>query len=257
MSTKLTLVLSWRSFQRALHNRAFIIMILLCLASVLFSMLLGILTFTAHETIVKDVALAGISVTIALMMVFLSGEALVGEIEKGTINFMLSKPISRFSFLLGRFFGLVLTGVVSISLGAVMFLVMLYLTGGTPSLGLLPGFLYMIMEIAIIASLGVMFSSFSSSSLTATLLCALLYILGHLNPQLAILAGLFRSRGARFVVQIIRLLIPNLEYLNIRHEVVQGTTPGLTSTLITLGYVLLYVSGSIIIATMVFSRREL
>jgi ABC-type transport system involved in multi-copper enzyme maturation permease subunit len=203
------------------------------------------------------VALAGISVTTALMMVFLSGEALVGEIEKGTINFMLSKPISRLSFLLGRFFGLVLTGAVSIGLGAAMFLIVLHLAGGTLSLGILLGFLYMIMEIAIIASLGVMFSSLSSSSVTATLLCALLYILGHLNPQLGVLASLLKSEGARFAVQAIRLLIPNLEYLNIRHEVVQGAVPGLTSILTTLGYVLLYVSGSIIIAAMVFGRREL
>ena len=77
------------------------------------------------------------------------------------------------------------------------------------------------------------------------------------NLLLGILAGLLKSEGARFAVQAIRLLIPNLEYLNIRHEVVQGAVPGLTSILITLGYVLLYVSGSIIIATMVFRRREL
>ena len=232
-------------------------MILLCLASLVLSMLLGLLTFTAQKMMVTDVALAGISVTTALMMVFLSGEALVGEIEKRTIDFMLSKPVTRFHFLLSTFLGLMLVGAFSIGIGGVTLVALLYFFHGTIALGLTVALVYMILEIAIIASMGIMFSSFSSSSLTAILLCALVYILGHVNPQLAVFARLLRNELAGYLINAIRFLLPNLEYFNIRHEVSRGGMPGVFSLILTLGYTLLYVGSGITVAFVAFRRREL
>ena len=250
-------VLAHKSFRKALRNKIFIAFLLFAVGLVLLSILFGLLTFTAELKITKDVGLAGISIFCALIAIFLSGEAVVGEVEKKTVYIVLSKPVDRASFILGSFLGILLTTEVAILIsgGALLFLIFLKQSLIEP--GLLLALLFTGLEIIVITSIGIMFSSLCSSALTSTLLSLLVYILGHLNPQLNLLAKLVHSGVARELLRFLCWVLPNLEYFNVREKVVEGYPIGAIHIGKILLYTFIYSTICLIIAHLLFRRREL
>ncbi|MHC4887025.1 MAG: ABC transporter permease subunit [Planctomycetota bacterium] len=82
--------------------------LLLCLTAILilFSPAFAMFTFLDSTKLVQDMGLASILLTGLFLSCFCASNVLSREIECGTALTVLSKPISRESFLLGKFIGL-------------------------------------------------------------------------------------------------------------------------------------------------------
>lgn len=252
-----TFVLAQKSFRKALRNKIFLIFFLFCIGLIFLSVLFELLTFTAKSKINKDVGLAAISVFSALIAIFLSGEAIVGEVEKKTLYILFSKPVERESFIIGSFLGIVWTTGVAILVSGGVLLFLIYLRQGFVEPGLLAALLFIGLEAIVIVSIGIMFSSFCSSTITSSLLCLFVYIGGHLNPQLNLIAKAIESNMARGLVNFTCWVLPNLEYFNLRKKVVEGYSVGAIYTGKILLYTFLYSAICLIIAHLLFKRREL
>lgn len=252
-----TLVLAQKSFRKALRNKIFIIFLLFCIGLLFLTILLELLTFTAKLKITKDVGLAGISVFSALIAIFLSAEAIVGEIEKKTAYILFSKPVENKSFIIGSFLGVLWTAGVALLMSGAILLFLIYLKQGFIEPGLFMAFLFIGLEIIVIVSLGIMFSSFCSSALISSLLCLFGYILGHLNPQLRLLTKLVDSKFIKGFVVFLCWILPNLEYFNVREEVIKGyfIHPVFIGKILL--YTFLYSAICLIIAQLIFQRRQL
>src|SRR4026209_1539935 len=79
------------------------------------SYLIGELTAGQDVKIIKDLGLASISVFGLLIAVFIGIGLVWKEVEKRSIYTLLSKPIRRQEFLLGKYFGLVLTLIINVA----------------------------------------------------------------------------------------------------------------------------------------------
>ena len=74
--------------------------------------------------VVTDLGLASISLFSVVVAIFLGSSLLYKEIERKTLYVILPKPIARFEFLLGKYFGIVATCAVFIAImGALQLLV--------------------------------------------------------------------------------------------------------------------------------------
>ena len=253
---KTIFVLAQKSFRKTLRNKIFIVFLLFAIAIVFLSILFDLLTFTAQLKITKDVGLAGCSIFCALIAIFLSGEILIGETEKKTVYILLSKPVDRTSFILGSFLGIVWTTTVAIliSVGTLFFLIYLKQHFIEPELFLV--LLFIELEIIVIISIGIIFSSFCSSVLTSTLLSFFIYALGHLNPQLNLLTKVMPGKIAKGFLHFTCWILPNLEYFNVREKVVKGYSIDALYVGKILLYTFLYSTICLIIAYLLFRRRE-
>jgi ABC-type transport system involved in multi-copper enzyme maturation permease subunit len=65
---------------------------------------------------VLDIGLASISLFAVVIAVFLGSSLLYKEMERKTLYVILPKPIRRYEFLLGKYFGIALTGAVFVAL---------------------------------------------------------------------------------------------------------------------------------------------
>jgi Cu-processing system permease protein len=138
------LAVAVNTFREAVRDRVLHGVLGLALAFLLFTLALAELSLDQQRRVVLDVGLASISLFSVVMAVFLGSSLLYKEIERKTLYVILPKPIRRHEFLLGKYFGIVLTVAVFVAImGAVQLSVStLQLAGPTvPLMAALPSLL--------------------------------------------------------------------------------------------------------------------
>jgi ABC-type transport system involved in multi-copper enzyme maturation permease subunit len=93
------------TIKELLHERVFYVLGAFALVALCLSLLLGELTYTEQSKISLDFLLAGIQISNLLFSIFMGITLLNRELNLGWIAMVLSKPVSRFHFLLGKFLG--------------------------------------------------------------------------------------------------------------------------------------------------------
>ena len=185
-----------------------------------FAQILSLLTVGSEEKIIKDVGLASISLFGVLTAIFVGVSLVSKEIDRRTIYTIVSKPIHRYQFLLGKYFGLVLTLAVNTAVMTLWFYLIL-LVKGFADPRLLAAVYLIFLELLLITALAILFSSFSTPILS-TLFALSLYLVGHLTWSLDLLRARITSGAGREICRALYLVLPNLEIFNVKGEVVYG-----------------------------------
>ena len=105
--------LALNGFREARRNRVTLLVAIFALAMLLSTSLVLEVTVGTFDRVITDVGLGAMSLMLVLLTVFLSSGLISREIERRTIFLMVSKPISRGAFLVGRLLGNMLTGAIS------------------------------------------------------------------------------------------------------------------------------------------------
>jgi Cu-processing system permease protein len=103
------LLIAWKEIQECLRNRWVVAMTLLLAALALSLTFLGSAPTGNVGTSALDVVIVSLSsltiFVIPLVALLISHDAIVGEMERGTMLLLLSYPVSRLQVLLGKFLG--------------------------------------------------------------------------------------------------------------------------------------------------------
>ena len=127
------LAVAINTFREAVRDRVLYGVLGIATFVLLFTLVLAEVSFNQQMRIVLDVGLASISLFSVLVSVFLGSSMLYKEIERKTLYVILPKPIHRYEFLLGKYFGIVLTVAVFIAIqGAVQICVAAVQAGASP-----------------------------------------------------------------------------------------------------------------------------
>jgi Cu-processing system permease protein len=114
------LAVASNTFREAVRDRVLHGVLGLALALLVFTLALAELSLDQEKRIVLDLGMASISLFSVIMAVFLGSSLLYKEIERKTLYVILPKPIRRHEFMLGKYFGIVLTVAVFVAImGAV------------------------------------------------------------------------------------------------------------------------------------------
>ena len=168
------------TFKEAMRDRILYLLLFIALISLVFSRLLALITVGDRLKIITDVGLASLSFFGALMAILMGTGLVYKEIDKKTIYTLLSKPIHRYQFLLGKFFGLILTLFVMLFLMSVIFIIILLLHSGKIQWGMLLAFAFIFLEMCLITSVAMLFSCFSTPILSSIFSLSF-YLIGHVS----------------------------------------------------------------------------
>ena len=249
------LAIAGQTVRRKMHERLPYILLLFVFALTIGSVLISKLTLGDRGRLVLDLGLAGVNLFGVLTAVFV-GMALVHEyIDKKTVYAVLSKPISRLAFVLGKFLGMlaVLSVVVSLMVSALLLVLHAMAVSVTPPL--IECLVLMHCELSLVAALAFLFSTFTTPTLAAMCTSAL-YVVGHLTADLKELAaGLdgITSHIALFAYYV----LPNLDRLNLKMQALHHVEVGAVDLSMALAYGYVYVGLLLVSAVMIFNRREL
>jgi Cu-processing system permease protein len=233
------------------------------------SYLLAQLTAGQDVKIIKDLGLAAASAIGLFIAVFFGIGLVTKEVERKSIYSLLSKPVTRTQFVLGKYFGLVLTLLINLSVMVLAFYaVLLYFEMTTldgakaaweaPALDprMLKAFALIGVELMFITATAIFFSTFSSPFLSVAMTFAV-YIVGHFGEDLKNLNAIVQSVVLPYITKAIYYVMPNLSALDVKSAVVHGLPVSGTSMVLATGSCLVYIATLLVGAILIFSRRDL
>ncbi|MEN6625273.1 MAG: ABC transporter permease [Candidatus Sumerlaeia bacterium] len=202
------------TFKEAIRNRILYFILVFAVILILLSGVLSELTYADRGKIIMSFGFTAINVFAAAIAVFVGVSLVYNELEKRTIYTIVSKPIGRWQFLLGKYFGLLLTVWVNIVVMTVVFLTMVHYyvmvadptwhhawfmtVGRAVGRGLVTPFWWNLypetsvvmpviavtmLEMAMVTAFAVLFSSFSTPVLSM-MFTVMLFVAGRLNEDI-------------------------------------------------------------------------
>ncbi|MBN2467734.1 MAG: ABC transporter permease [Deltaproteobacteria bacterium] len=251
-----TLALGLNTFREAIRDKVLYSLFFFAVVMIGISMILDHLTIGERTKIIKDFGLASILLFGVLIAVFVGIGLVYKEIEKKTIYNILSKPIHRYQFILGKYLGLVMVLFSEVALMSIVFLAMLYFYEGTVDCYLFYAIGTTFIELMVITAFALLFSSFSTPILSG-LFTLSFYIIGHLTSDLLELGQKGYSRFFECIATALYYLIPNLEFFNLKGDVVYHKPISAEYLFFACSYGLLYILLLLLISIVVFQTRDL
>jgi ABC-type transport system involved in multi-copper enzyme maturation permease subunit len=243
------------TFKEAVRNKIFYLLVFFGIFFALSSQLVSLLTIGDKVKVLKDVGLGSIHFFSVLVAIFTGINLVFKEIDKKTIYNILSKPISRSSFIIGKFLGLAYTLLVALAAMAAIFFIFLYVSTGEFDGGVALYFLLLYFELLIITSLSLLFSSFTTPILSS-IFTITLFLIGHV-------LWTFNEFKVRLVQPLIKIIVhffyyvlPNLDKFNIKNAVVMDAKLESGLILSSLLYGLVYIAALLALTIVIFQKRE-
>jgi ABC-type transport system involved in multi-copper enzyme maturation permease subunit len=246
------------TFREAVRDRVLYNLIAFALLLSGASILVGEISIDIERLVVINLGLTAVSLFGIVIAIFIGIGLVSKEIEKRTLYTVLSRPVRRWEFIVGKYFGLAGTLVVNTFFMAIgVFAALFYVSHkfvGSDAL-VFVALYFIILEFLVICSLSLLFSSFSSPLLSAVFTFSL-FVIGSFAEDLRGFAGMAHGM-TRWLATGASYLVPNLSALNVITSVAHGqTVPGqliLQNTLYAIFYSVLALSGAVLI----FERRNL
>jgi len=232
------------------------------------SFLIGQLTAGSDMKIIKDLGLAAIATFGLLIAVFIGIGLVWKEVERRSIYGLLSKPVRRHEFIVGKYAGLALTLLVNVAMmTAAFYLVLAFMDTQFPENvraiwpapavdpGMLRAIALIVVELLLVTALALFFSTFSSPFLSAGLTVGL-WVIGHFNADLRNFEAVVDSRTAASFARALYYVLPNFAAFDIKTQVVHALPVPASYLITTTAYGLVYVALLLTGAVVIFGRRD-
>lgn len=229
-------------------------------------------TFGEDVKMLKDSGLTLVKVLALLVVVWTASVSVADEIEGRTALTVLSKPLTRRQFILGKFAGLVLvTLLVFLILGSVLLMTTslkvvydaregakvdpLWRDCADEMITVVPGLVLSLLETILLAAVSLAVST-RLGMVPNLIICFTVYALGHLVP-LIVQSSVGKFAIVRFVGQLFATILPVLEHFTIEAAVVGGVPVPWSYLGWAALYAALYSTVALLVALILFQDRDL
>ncbi len=283
MVTRITAI-AWNTFTDLVRQKVFYILLIFALCAIGSSVFMAKLTFQEEFQMLKDICLGSMSIFTSLLAILATATFLPKDIEERTIYTLLSKPVPRFAYLLGKLLGMLLLLFLFTLLMSGVFLLVLWLReqavimqtsqelegadlqlaianirASTFNINLLPGILIIFVKSSLLAALTLFISTFSSSALFTVMISTAIYFIGHMQATAREywMTGMDMKLWTRILLGFVALIFPDLQAFNLTDDVIAGAAIPWEIFLQTFALGWMYVAVYFALSAFVFSNREL
>jgi Cu-processing system permease protein len=243
------------TFRESIRDKVLVTLVVFAVLVMGSARVIQPLALGEEAKVIKDLGLSAITLFCVLISILVGGRIVYKEIEKRTIYIILAKPVRRSEFILGKYLGLMAVLTVSLVVMTAAFYSILAIMGMGLQPSLLVAVLMTYFELVVLTAAAVLFSTFSTP-ITGAVFTFVVYVVGHLTRDLKLLAALSPSVVVKVVSQILYYALPNLSNFNVRGEVVYGAVLDPSALLLSVLYSLVYGATLLLIAVVIFDRKE-
>ena len=226
------------TFREAVRDRVLYNLIAFALLMSAAAVLVGQISIQIEKLVVINLGLTAVSLFGIVIAIFIGIGLVSKEIDKRTLYTVLSRPVRRWEFIAGKFFGLAGTLVVN-----------------TIFMGILVALYFIILQFVVITALALLFSSFSTP-IFAPIFAFWLFVIGNFAQDLRTFAAMAHGT-TRVLATAAAYLVPNFSALNVISQVAHGEPVPHRLILLNTAYVLVYSAAVLSGAVMIFERRNL
>jgi ABC-type transport system involved in multi-copper enzyme maturation permease subunit len=249
------LVIARSTLAEAVRHRILYLLLAFALVIIAFSRLLTMLTVGEDVKIIKDVGLSAINILGVMIALFVGVGIIFREMERRTVQVTLSGPVARWEYILGKFAGLAAAITINTVVMALALFALLAVRDAFDA-ALVTAVFMLWVELVFITAVAVFFSSFSTPIFSA-LFTAAFWVVGHMTWSLKLLEERLPEGGARAVVHAVYLVLPDLEYGDVRPLAVHGLEIPFERVVAATAWELSYAGLLLAIACLAFRRRDL
>jgi ABC-type transport system involved in multi-copper enzyme maturation permease subunit len=246
------------TFREAVRDRVLYNLIAFALLLTGTAVLVGQISIDIEKLVVINMGLTAVSLFGIVIAIFIGIQLVSKEIDKRTLYTLLSRPVRRWEFIAGKFFGLAGTLVVNTLLMAIgVFGALLYVSrhfAGSDS-SILTALYFIVLQFAIVTALALFFSSFSSPLLSAVFTFSL-FVIGTFAEDLRGFAALTHG-VSKMLATAAAYAVPNFSALNVISQVAHGGAVSSQLVLYNTAYALVYATAVLSTAVLIFEHRNL
>jgi len=250
------------TFREAVRSRVLYGILILVVGANLFAIVLGEMAVGEETRVARDVGLAGISLFGAITSIYLGVALLYTEIQRRTVHAIVSKPIERWEFVVGKYLGMVLTLSVLVVLFATAMVGLLALQGVPVTGAIAKAVVLAWFEVLTVAAIAVFFSSFSTPFLSGIFALGL-FVLGRVTPDMQTAIASAEAPWMRTTLRGALQIVPDLHLYAISGRTLDGHHVSVHHDFVSWGYVgtaaaygILWIAGLLILASLIFQRRD-
>jgi ABC-type transport system involved in multi-copper enzyme maturation permease subunit len=254
--------LALNTFREAARSRVLYGILVLVVASNLTAVTCGELSIHEQDRVARDFSLAGISLLGSLTAIVLGVLLLYGEVQRRTVHSIVSKPIERWEFVLGKYLGMALVLTLLVVLFTAAMAAQLASQGVAITAAVAKAVVLAWVEVLTVAAIAVFFSSFSTPFLSGIFALAL-FLIGSVTPDLEFAVAKAKAAWIRVVADATLQIVPDLHLFSVSGTTVDGQTASVHGSFVSWQYVgvasahgLLWITGLLLFACVIFKRRD-
>ncbi|HSV72192.1 MAG TPA: ABC transporter permease subunit [Chthonomonadales bacterium] len=252
-----TFAIARQTVEDMLRRKILLILLIVGVCLIALGPSLGFLTPRESSAVLRSLGLAVILIAGLLITVISGIQVIPTEIERRTIYTVLSKPVQRYQFVLGKFLGGIMTVFVMIVAMGIVFLGVLFWHEKVFAPDMLKGVLMTFCQMMLLGALTIFFSTFAPPVVNFFMSFGL-FIVGNLSTVTESLTE-NRNPVTAIMATIVHYTIPNFGNFNIQNKlihpeiVIKNEMVFLTQNVV---YAVLYSAVLLVLAILVFDKRE-
>lgn len=247
------------TFKEAVRNRILYSILFFGVILVVVSSLFGSVSIGQQEKVIKDFGLFSLSFLGAIISILSGVNLLNKELKQKTIYNILSKPVSRFQFVIGKYIGLTLTiSLLTFLMGLALF-VFVWQIEGNPDFLLFQGVFLIILELSMVSAITIFFSSLVVTLTLSGIFTLAFYLAGR---SISYLKYFLNQDSATppillSLISVFDWIVPDLSLFNVSDAIVYGQAVSVEYLINACCYAFSYNLICLILAGVIFSKREL
>jgi len=272
-------VIARATTKEAVRQPVFLLLLSLGVLLLLVNTFLPFFSLGSDIKMLKDCGLMTLLFSSLLLAVWTASTSIASEIEGKTTMTLLSKPINRRQFIVGKYVGIFNATLCLLLPLVILFCVLLLYKVGydaresskeIPSwfedrnlnadrlkeaVQIVPGILLMVLEIAVMTAVSVAIST-RTPMVVNIVTCLAIFVIGHLTPVL-VKSGVLKLEFVSFMARLIATLLPSLEVFNMEAAVATGTMVPASYLAYSALYGTAYIGAMLLLSFILFEDRDL
>jgi ABC-type transport system involved in multi-copper enzyme maturation permease subunit len=251
------LTIARQTVNEALRRRVVWVFLIAGLALIGLGPVFGFLAPKDSQTVLRSLGLAAILLAGLFITIVTCIYLIPVEIERRTIYTVLSKPVQRYEFVLGKFLGGFATVALNILAMGLGFLAMIYLQEHHIPKEMFQGVMMTFFQMLLLAALTIFFSTFATPVVNFFLSFGI-FMVGNLSSVTDSLTT-SKNLATKYVGLILHYILPNFGNFNIQNPLIHPNSEVQNLDLYirnNIVYALIYSAALLILAILIFDRRE-
>ena len=260
--------IAFNTLKEAIRDRIVYVTLIFMILGLLASQLLTPLTMGEQIKIIQDFSLAFANFFSVIIVIFVGTSVIRRELDLKTIQLIISRPVRRYQFIMGKFAGMVLLDVVIIVIMGIGVVVNVFFINksiyysfwnfhGVHYAAIIVAIAFMGLQLVLLNAVSIFFSTITSSSTIGAIFTFFIYIVGMFTQSLNDLLKIVQHSAVTTLIKVIYYAIPNFSILNLKNQAIYGAIPDVHQALFLISYTLLYSAFLLIAAVLIFEGKEI
>ncbi len=249
-------VISKTTFKEIWKSKILVNVFFIGLAMMVITYVATEFTYGVPERVALDFGLGMLSLSSLGISLFLGVGLLSKEIDSRTVYMVISRPVPRYAFILGKILGLMGIQVVNVLLLSMMTISATILLGGQVTELLIWAILFTLIE-SLMLLLVVVLISLLANTVLSVLLTVVLLLLGHVIRETQDISFVATNPLLIKILDFYHFALPAFYKLNLKSEVIYKSKLTTNYLFMSGGYGILYSAFLLLMIVYFFNKKNL